>query len=246
MNLLGLDASSIVKRVQASPRGSKPPSLARTLAIGVAGFGAASLVVFGMWAFAGRPMYRYLGEAGAYAVWAILFIGLAGGALNPLVIGPRTLGRFYGLFTVAFGAYAILWSVSWFLLKGRAGEWVGSLVGSVALGLILAWGFAARGAGLRVIAALFVLHSAGYFFGSFLFEFCRGQSGAEFFGESLSKAGRSTLAKFLWGAAYGAGLGAGLGYALYACQKGVRDALALPGPPASAGVGGSQATGGMP
>jgi len=246
MNLFGLDAPSIMARVRASPGGSKPPLLPKSLAIGMLGFGAASLVVFGMWAFAGRAMYRYFGEAGAYAVWAIMFVALAGGVLNPLVIGPRTLGRFYGLFTLAFGAYALWWSLSWFVLKDRAGEWVGSLLGSVALGWILTWGFAARGVRLRVIAALFVLHTAGYFLGSFLFAFCIGQSGAEFFGESLSKAGRSTLAKFLWGAAYGAGLGAGLGYALYVCQREVRGALAMPVTPALADADGSQATAGMP
>lgn len=205
------------------------------------GFGAASLVVFGMWAFAGRSMYRYLGEAGAYAVWAIVFIALAGGALNPLVIGPRTLGRFYGLFALAFGAYALWWSLSWFVLKGRAGEWAGSLLGCIALGLVLSWGFAARRGRLRIIAVLFVLHTAGYFLGSVLFEFCRGPSGAEFFGDSLSNAGRAALAKFLWGAAYGAGLGAGLGYALFECQREVRDALLVSAAPDATEAGKSEA-----
>ena len=147
MNLFGLDAPSIMARVRASPGGSKPPLLTKSLAIGMLGFGAASLVVFGMWAFAGRAMYRYFGEAGAYAAWAIMFVALAGGVLNPLVIGPQTLGRFYGLFTLAFGAYALWWSLSWFVLKDRAGEWVGSLLGSVALGWILTWGFAAGESG---------------------------------------------------------------------------------------------------
>lgn len=172
-------------------------------------------------------MYGNLGEGGAYAVWAALFILLSGAALNPLVIGRRTLARFYALFLTAFGAYAVAWSASWFVVGGRTGEWLGSLLGTAILGFILADAFELGWDRWRMMALLFVAHSAGYFAGSVLFDFCRSESGAAMLGELLDRRGRSTLGKLLWGAAYGLGLGAGLGYALHACQARLRDELDL-------------------
>jgi hypothetical protein len=185
----------------------------------------ASLVVYATWAFAGRWLYANLGEAGAYAVWAGLFVLLSGAGLNPLVIGPRHLLRFYALFLAAFGAYAVLWSVSWFALRGRAGEWIGSLAGTAALGFILANAFGLGWERWRMMGLLFVAHSAGYFLGSFLFDFCRSDSGAALLGAVLDRSGRATAGKLLWGAAYGLGFGAGLGDALHVCQTRVREEL---------------------
>jgi hypothetical protein len=53
-----------------------PISLARSILIGTVGFTVASLIVYGFWAGAGRFMYRTFGEAGFYAVCAVLFVVL--------------------------------------------------------------------------------------------------------------------------------------------------------------------------
>jgi hypothetical protein len=189
--------------------------------------GSTSIVVFGSWAFSGRWMYAKLGEAGAYATWAATFILLAGGALNLLIIGPRTLRSFYALFLAAFGTYSLLWSVSWFVLGGRAGEWLGSLLGTAAMGFILADAFGLGWGRWRMIGILFATHSCGYFMGGLLFDYCRSEAGTELLDGTLDRAGRSILGKLLWGAAYGLGLGCGLGCALHACQARIRDELKL-------------------
>ena len=56
--------------------GQRGGGLARSVLIGMLGFGAASLLVFGSWAWMGRWLYGALGEAGTYAVWAVVFIGI--------------------------------------------------------------------------------------------------------------------------------------------------------------------------
>jgi hypothetical protein len=225
MSLFALDCHSVLQRVRSSGKPAAIPSRTRSVVLGSLLFGAASLAVYATWAFGGRWMYAHLGEAGAYAVWAALFILLSGVALNSLVIGPRTLVRFYGLFLASFGAYALLWSLGWFALRGRAGEWVGSLAGIAAMGFVMANAFGLGWARWRMLGRLFVAHSAGYFLGSFLFDFCRSESGAELLSGMLDRGGRSTLGKLLWGAAYGLGFGAGLGDALYVSQTRVREEL---------------------
>jgi len=225
MSLFALDCDSVLQRVRSSEEPANIPSRVRSVVLGSLLFGVASLAVYATWAFGGRWMYANLGEAGAYAVWAALFIALSGAGLNPLVIGPRSLGRFYILFFAAFGAYALLWSLSWFVLRGRAGEWIGSLAGTAAMGFILANAFDWGWGRWRTIGVLFVTHSAGYFLGSFLFDFCRSEPGAALLGGVIDRSGRSTVGKLLWGAAYGLGLGAGLGNALYICQTRIREEL---------------------
>ena len=225
MNLFGLHPATVLSRIQASGQTPRIPSFIRSLLVATAGFTLASLVVYGSWALHGRALHGRLGEGGAYAVWAVTFISLAGATLNPVVIGPASLRRFYALFAAAFTAYALCWSVSWFVVRGRAGEWVGSLAGTAALGMILCAGFGLKEGRWKVVAALFVFHSAGYFLGSFLFDFFRGAEEGRWVNQLLDKPTRSWVAKLSWGFAHGVGLGAGLGYALHTGQKGIRDLI---------------------
>lgn len=177
------------------------PGFGRSLALGALGFGLASLCVFATVAFAERWMYARLGLWGAYLVWTALFILLGGGALGTLARGRWRLPRFYLLFGAAFFAYAVGWVAAYFLLRGAAGEWVGSLAGSLLMGAVFAAGFGAARKTLNLACALFVANSAGYFIGSALNDAVGGPAGM-----------------LLWGAAYGLGLGAGLGAALHLAQ----------------------------
>jgi hypothetical protein len=178
------------------------PSLGRSLLAGGLGFGLASLCVFATVAFGERWMYANLGLLGAYLAWTALFILLGGGALGLLVRGRWRLPRFYLLFGAAFFAYAVCWVGAYFVLRGAAGEWVGSVAGSLALALVLAAGFGVMGSALKLFVVLFVANSLGYFLGSALNDALGGRAGM-----------------LLWGVAYGLCLGAGLGAALHFAQS---------------------------
>ena len=176
--------------------------LGRALLVGAAGFGLVSLCVFATVAFAERWMYARLGLYGAYLAWTALFILLGGGVLGTLARGRWRLPKFYLLFGAAFFAYAAGWVGSYFSLRGAAGEWVGSLAGSLLMGAVFAAGFGAARRVLNLSAVLFVANSAGYFMGSALNDTVGGRAGM-----------------LLWGVAYGLGLGAGLGAVLHLAQS---------------------------
>jgi hypothetical protein len=180
---------------------STAPSLQRSVVMGGVGFCLASLCVFATVAFAERWMYNQLGVSGAYVVWTVLFILLGGGVLSPLVTGSMRVLRFYALFSAAFFMYAIGWVGAYFILRGSAGEWVGSFAGSVLMSMVIAAGFGVLRAALSSSIVLFVANSAGYFIGSALNDVFRGKTGM-----------------LLWGAMYGLTLGAGLGAVLYSVQ----------------------------
>ena len=167
---------------------------------GAVGFGLASVCVFATVAFAERWMYTNLGLAGAYITWTVLFILLGGGALLPLA-GSLRGPRFFGLFALAFLAYAAGWIGAYFTLRGALGEWVGSLAGCLLMALVFAWGFGALRSFPRLFAWLFVANSIGYFLGSALNNSIGGKPGM-----------------MLWGVAYGLFLGAGLGAVLSFAQ----------------------------
>lgn len=177
------------------------PSLGRSLLTGGVGFGLVSLCVFSTVAFAERWMYARLGLVGAYLAWTALFILLGGGVLGTLVVGRWRLPKFYLLFGAAFFMYAAGWVGAYFVLRGAAGEWAGSVAGSLLMGLSLAVGFGVVRSALNLSAVLFVANSAGYFLGSALNDAIGGSAGM-----------------LLWGAVYGLCLGAGLGAALHFAQ----------------------------
>jgi hypothetical protein len=187
----------------------RAPGLGRSLLIGAAGFGLASLCVFATVAFAERWMYARLGLWGAYLAWTALFIVLGGGALGALARGRRRLPRFYLLFGAAFFAYAAGWVAAYFALRGAAGEWAGSLAGCVLMAAVFAAGFGAARRTVNLAAVLFVANSAGYFVGSALNDALGGPAGM-----------------LMWGVAYGLGLGAGLGAALHTAQAETADGSA--------------------
>lgn len=188
--------------IRGAEGGGAPPPLRRSAVIGALGFCVASLCVFATVAFAERWMYARLGLYGAYLAWTLLFILLGGGALGTLAAGRWRLPRFYLLFGLAFFAYAVGWVGAYFTLGGAAGEWVGSLAGSLLMGCVFAFGFGVPRAAPNLAAVLFVANSVGYFVGSALNNFVGGRAGM-----------------LLWGAAYGLALGAGLGAALHLAQR---------------------------
>ncbi|HMJ63900.1 MAG TPA: hypothetical protein VK615_01010 [Candidatus Binatia bacterium] len=177
-------------------------TLRRALLIGTAGFTVASLLVFGFWAFAGRAIYRSLGEGGFYAICAILFVAIGSLLLRSLT--TLSLGRFALLFTGAFAAYAISWCAAWFLVRGGAGEWVGSFAGCLAFSLVVTAVFSSWRLLPLMIAVLFVGNAAGYFVGSYAYDVLRREY--------------SLFSKLAWGLLYGLGTGAGIGYAFHTAE----------------------------
>ena len=178
-----------------------PPSLTRSALIAALGFSLVSLCVFATVAFAERWMYRHLGVLGAYLAWTALFILLGGGVLGSLVIGRWRLPRFYLLYGAAFFAYAIGWIAAYFTLRGAAGEWVGSLVGSILMAFVFAAWFRVLRSMLQLSLILFVANSAGYFLGSSGYDLTGGRAGM-----------------LLWGVLYGLFLGAGMGAVIQKSQ----------------------------
>ena len=182
-------------------------TMGRSVAIGTTGFALASFAAYSVWAFAGRPLYRSIGEAGLYAVCAVVFVLLGSILLRPLT--RITLARFSAIFTTAFLAYAIAWCAAWFGAKGRPGEWLGSLAGSIAFCFVLAAWFKSWRAFLISSLVLFVAHSVGYFAGSWSYYTFRREHAA--------------VAKLAWGFLHGLGMGAGLGFAFYQVQRVARN-----------------------
>jgi hypothetical protein len=208
MDLFGLTSDRVMARIHQNGAPSSIPSLGRSLLIGSFGFCFASLFVFATVAFAERWMYRNLGLSGAYGAWTVLFIFLGGASLSPLVIGLDRLWRFQIVFGMAFLLYAVGWVASYFTLRGIAGEWAGSLMGSVFMALVIASAFGVMKTFFAQTAALFITNSAGYFLGDLLNNSIHGKTGM-----------------LLWGVIYGLCLGAGLGLSIFLAQTPLRNKL---------------------
>ena len=179
------------------------PSLARSVVTGAIGFCLVSLVVFATVAFGERWMYQRLSFAGAYLTWTVLYILLGGAVLGSLVVGRWRLPKFYLLYGLAFLLYAVGWVAAYFKLRGGAGEWLGSLAGSILMALVFAAGFKQMSSVPKFVLILFVANSIGYFLGSALNDSVGGQGGM-----------------LLWGVSYGFFLGAGIGAVLHYSQAG--------------------------
>ena len=177
------------------------PSLSRSIATGAIGFGLVSLCVFATVAFAERWMYQNLGLVGAYLTWTVLFIVLSGAVFGSLAVVRWRLPRFYLLWTLAFFAYAAAWMLAYFSLRST-GEWIGALVGSILMAVVLALGFGSLRSTVKLSAVLFVSNCLGYFLGAALLY-------------SLS----APTGMLLYGVVYGLFFGAGIGAALHFVQR---------------------------
>jgi hypothetical protein len=179
-----------------------PPSLRRCLLTGSLGFAGASVLVFATVAFAEKWMYQHLGLPFSYGIWTLLFM-LSGWAIFNTLVAPPVRGlRFFLIFSLAFLCYAAGWISAYFLLRGAAGEWCGSLAGSVLMGCVIAAGFRSWRSAALISTLLLVTNSFGYFVGS-----------------AMNTALGGKLGMLLWGVVYGLCLGAGIGAALHHAQR---------------------------
>jgi cyanate permease len=106
------------------------------------------------------------------------------------------------LFALAFFAYAAAWMVAYFILRGHAGEFIGSLAGSILMAAVFSLGFGSLRSTLKLSALLFVTNAVGYFLGS-----------------ALNYSFNSRVGMLLWGLVYGLFFGAGIGAALHLLQR---------------------------
>ncbi len=74
MSWFQLDTASIVQRAEVEGAKANPPSIWESVGRGIVGFTLISVAGFAPWAFAGLRLYETIGEAGLYAVCAIVFI----------------------------------------------------------------------------------------------------------------------------------------------------------------------------
>ncbi|HEX9699826.1 MAG TPA: hypothetical protein VGD06_10235 [Acidobacteriota bacterium] len=224
MGWLQLDPAGIAARARTADS-VRVPTLAASMGRGAVGFAIVSVAGFAPWAFLGRWLGQTVGELGLYAACALVFVGLSGLLLHPLVIGPGSLPRFYKLFTPAFLAYSIGWIAGWMGLGGHLGGLLGLLAGTAIMGWILVTAFEASGALVKVVAALFVLNAIGYFAGGWIAYGVMGSESLPLIGNVVSRGTQMRIGMLLWGVFYGLGLGAGLGYAFHACQERARQLL---------------------
>ena len=93
------------------------------------------------------------------------------------------------------------------------------------MGGILVVAFDAQRQWWKVIAALFVLNSLGYFIGGVIEEALVGVPECRVGGVTLAKPTQLMIAKMQWAVCYGLGFGAGLGVAFYLCQSRARELI---------------------
>jgi hypothetical protein len=195
MPLFQLDPESIVARARAPGQPVEVPSLGASVWRGVWGFMVVGVIGFAPWAIF-EKWFRGMREAQLYIACTAAFIAASGPFLHRLIIGPGSLSRFYKVFAVAFLLYAGAWISCWVTLRGDEGEFFGLLAGSVAMGVVIAFAFAAMQKMAAVIAVLFLGNLLGYY------------AGARIHGE-IGQSHRY-MSMILWGVCYGAGFGAGL------------------------------------
>ena len=223
MSWFQLDPSSLADRSVSSVA---VPSLSASVVRGTLGFTVVSLAGFAPWAVFGRWFHKMGGELGMYIACAVVFIGLSGLCLHRLILGRGSLVRFYQLFSVAFTLYSVAWIAGWMVLRGHLGSIVGLFAGTALMGWIFVRAFEARGQLLRVVLALFVLNSLGYFVGGLMEGGLMGAQGLSLMGVAIHKSTQGRLAMLSWGLCYGIGFGAGLGLAFHWCQTEARALIA--------------------
>lgn len=210
MSWFQLDPKSIAARARTA--GSPVPSLGASLRRGMVGFTIVSVAGFVPWAVFGQRLRMLVGEAGMYAVCAVVFLALTAPLLHRLIIGPGSVSRFYKLFGIAFSAYSVAWIGGWMALRGHPGSIAGLAAGTMLMAFMLVAAFDALRIVVKVFLALFVLNTIGYFVGGL--------------SEAVLIKEHPLAAKLSWGVFYGIGLGAGLGLAFHFCQERARKILA--------------------
>lgn len=186
-------------------------ALFRSTIHGSLGFAVVSLAAFSIWAFVPKLAGS---ELGMYALIALVFLVGAGVAMSGLLQGEHRLRRFYWFFLPAFLSYAVVWSLAWFLIKGRTSEWIGAGAGTLLFAWIT-WLSLERARGFWMAAVmLFALHSLGYFVGS---EWMYGVLARGI--QGWNKPQVALIAKLGWGLFYGLGFGAGIGFILGYWQR---------------------------
>lgn len=172
-----------------------------------------SIAGFLPWALAGRSLTRALGEAGMYAVCALVFLAASAPLLHRLLVGGHTLRRFYALFTAAFIPYSVAWTAGWMALRGHPGSAAGLALGCLAMAVVLC-GWFGRWKQIGLITLTLLLFQVpGYFAGGWAYEWLGGIAR-----ESASPT-LGIVAKLSWGLFFGWGLGGGLAVALQRLQR---------------------------
>ncbi|MFN0076400.1 MAG: hypothetical protein ACKVY0_07995 [Prosthecobacter sp.] len=166
-------------------------------------FAIVSTAAFAVWVFGGPWFHLHGGETAMYAACCLVFLLLAGLLLRPALRWPGGLLRFYGFFLPAFLLYALAWCAAWFSLGAGRGEWIASLIGSMAFTIAMAAALRGWRAWPVAAMAVFIGHSAGYFAGELV----------------CYRSLHSTASELAWGLLYGIGFGAGIGYAFTAMQR---------------------------
>jgi len=207
MSLFQLDPSSIAARTRTAGEIPPLPTFAASVLRGTIGFTVLSVLGFLPWPIMDY-WFPFLREVHLYPACTAIFIGLSGPCLHRLILGSGSLSRFYKLFSIAFIAYAAVWVGFWVAWRGDAGSLAGLFGGTAAMGAILVFAFDAPRALPLVVAALFLLNTAGYYAGGWI--------------EGKILLDHRLASIFLWAVCYGLGFGAGLGAAFHFCQARAR------------------------
>jgi hypothetical protein len=179
-------------------------ALFRSTLHGGIGLGLVSLLAYSVWALVPRLAGS---EIGMYALIALVYLLGSGLALHGLIQGDRRMRRFHALFLPAFGGYAMLWSLAWFLIPHAQREWIAALAGTLFFAWVAWWKLGKSRGFWTGAAVLFALHTAGYFLGG---KWMYGvlESGIE----GWAKPQVAIVAKLGWGLFHGLGFGAGIGF----------------------------------
>ena len=185
---------------------SRSPSVEQSIwdawRTGVLGFGLASMVVFGSWAFLGKWFYGTLGEIGAYLAWMVIYLGVGCESMKGLIPGTRQRVRFFKVFSLSFAVYALVWIAVWMAFKNATGEWLAAVFGSLGMAVLICRAFKNLKAWHRVWVVLAISNMTGYFIGSWLHAHISMPWGA-----------------VAWGVAYGFFFGGGIGPAFWIARS---------------------------
>lgn len=185
-------------------------------AVSVSLFLLVSILSFSVWAF-GSSLFP--NEPTMYAGCALVFLGLGGAALLPASgISGKAVLPFCLSFSIAYLAYAFLWSVAWFSLPGTFGEVLGSALGLLAFAAIFIRWNHLKTTLLVATSILFLFHTVGYYLGGFAYQSLLGR-GPLALTPDLPAETVQLLARLSWGAGYGLGLGWGIARLLYLSRR---------------------------